>query len=428
MVTGFFLVQADSEAFFLSKFFSGVSRSAARPTVRHPPSRQTRQFSLPHHHLQARRPVGGRRPSRQVKSLSQQARPGAARHNTLPRTDPGAAMKLDYSGWTPIGFDEDLPAKLKRGIKTTDLKAVREEADNIVTIDTAIASAPPAQSDDIIVKPHQGAAAPYFPPTSTADNINNNIIYIDSSNAPLSTYSVLQANNPAIAPPYEPSKPVFQSPQYIPRPAVPDKPYKAQPPSVTTDYKPLPAVPPKYEPLPAVPAPAFIPAPASSPAPKDTDKYPIVALITAESDLPEEEKFVQFSIGTGAKNGGSPSSLPLSASYQSTDDNTRLVKDVASGSVRVNPESSGDNSDELYYIYYQDPELDPSFGAKIQSERDAKFLGLDGLDIPLYDYDEAQLYRPERDQSAFGLKSSSSVSFKQRVNGKESGFSYSWRR
>ena len=120
MVTGFFLVQADSEAFFLSKFFSGVSRSAARPTVRHPPSRQTRQFSLPHHHLQARRPVGGRRPSRQVKSLSQQARPGAARLNTLPRTDPGAAMKLDYSGWTPIGFDEYLPAKLKRGIKTSE--------------------------------------------------------------------------------------------------------------------------------------------------------------------------------------------------------------------------------------------------------------------------------------------------------------------
>ena len=115
-------------------------------------------------------------------------------------------------------------------------------------------------------------------------------------------------------------------------------------------------------------------------------------------------------------NGGSPDSLPGFRSFQSAD-NTRLVKDVTSGSVP-------DNSDDLYYIYYQDPELDPSYGVKIQSERDAKFLGLDGLDIPLYDYDEAQLYRPERDQSAFGLKSSSSVSFKQNVNGKKSGFSY----
>ena len=420
MVTGLFLVQADSEAFFLSNFFSGVSRSAARlqPSLRQTASRQTRQF-LPHH-PDPRRPAPGRRPSRHVKSLQHHVRspPVSARHNTLTRTGPGPTIKLDYSGWTPIGFDEDLPAKLKRGIKTTELKAVSEEADNIVTIDTAIASAPQAQSDDLVVSPQQAAAAPYLR-TSADNNINNNIIYIDSSNGPLSTYSVLQANNPAIAPPYEPSKPVFQSPQYIPRPAVPDKPYKA--PSLTTKYKPVPAVPPKYEPLPA------IPPPVSSPPPADTDQYPIVALITAESDLPEEEKFVQFSIGTGSENGGSPDSLPLTASYQSTDDNTRLVKDVSSGSVRVNPESSPDTSDELYYIYYQDPELDPSFGAKIQSERDAKFLGLDGLDIPLYDYDEAQLYRPERDQSAFGLKSSSSVSFKQRVNGRESGFSYSWR-
>ena len=75
-------------------------------------------------------------------------------------------------------------------------------------------------------------------------------------------------------------------------------------------------------------------------------------------------------------------------------------------------------NDELYYIYYQDPELDPSFGVKIQQERDTKYLGLDGLDIPLYDYDEAAIYRPERDQPSFGVKSSSSVSFKQNIGGK----------
>ena len=431
MVTGFFLVQADSEPFFLSNFFSGVSRSAGRTAVRHSPSRQTRQFLLPHsHHFPARRPAGagaGLRPSRQIKSIFgpqphlKQARPalGTPRNRKPTRTDPGLSMKLDYGGWSPIGFDENLPAKLKRGIKTAELKSVSEEAaGNIVTIDTAIASAPPAQSDDIAVNPAQVAAAPYIPSTAENNNNKNNIIYIDSSQAALSTYSVLEANNPAVAPPYqpyEPSKPVFQSPQYIPRPAVPDKPYQAQPPVLASLYKPRPAV---TSPPPSSPA----------PAPVDTDKYPIVALITSESDIPEEERFVQFSIGSQANNnGGSPDSLPNSGSYQSTDDNTRLVKDVTSGSVRVNPESVPENSDELYYIYYQDPELDPSYGVKIQSERDAKFLGLDGLDIPLYDYDEAQNYRPERDQAAFGpvnLQSSSSVSFKQNINGNQSGFSY----
>ena len=74
MVTGLFLVQADSEAFFLSNFFSGVSRSAARlqPSLRQTASRQTRQF-LPHH-PDPRRPAPGRRPSRHVKSLQHHVR------------------------------------------------------------------------------------------------------------------------------------------------------------------------------------------------------------------------------------------------------------------------------------------------------------------------------------------------------------------
>ena len=41
-------------------------------------------------------------------------------------------------------------------------------------------------------------------------------------------------------------------------------------------------------------------------------------------------------------------------------------------------------SDELYYIYYRDPAFD------VKSERDARqqYMGLDGLDIPLYDAGE----------------------------------------
>ena len=93
------------------------------------------------------------------------------------------------------------------------------------------------------------------------------------------------------------------------------------------------------------------------------------------------------------------------------------------------PKDVAKESDELYYIYYQDPALDPSFGVK--SERDARqqHVGLDGLDIPLYDYEELteDLYRTERDQPSYGYDSrtgSSRVSFRQNVGGKKSGFTY----
>ena len=77
--------------------------------------------------------------------------------------------------------------------------------------------------------------------------------------------------------------------------------------------------------------------------------------------------------------------------------------------------------DELYYIYYQDPAFD------VKSERDARqqHMGLDGLDIPLYDYEELteDLYRTERDQPSYGGRTGSSrVSFRQNVGGKKSEF------
>ena len=457
LLTGCLVVEADSEAFFLPNLLSrSGSRSSVRHQVHHPAQlrahgRQQRQIFSPstRQHQHTRQHFAAR-PTRQIKSIfpSPNVRHPNIHHatharnkNVLPPVqDPGARMKLDFGGWTPIDFDENLPAKLKRGIKISDLKSVRDsvKSGNIVTIDTAIAAAPPAESDDIHHH-HQAptaAAAPAVPAVpyipSTADH--SSVIYVDSSNAPISSYNILDANNPAVAPKYEPAKPSFQAPQYIPRPAVPSKPYQPQPPALAPKYEPKPAVTPvkasppvksptrpRYQPAPATPPkyeepqqtalPAFTPTPAA-PAPVttvgvDNEKYPIVALITAESDVPDEEKFVQFSI-----NGGSPDTL-IDLSDNDIRPNTRPAKDVTK------------ESDELYYIYYQDPELDPSFGVKIQSERDTKkYLGLDGLDIPVYDYDEAAVYRPERDQPSFGVKSSSSVSFNQSVGGKKSGFSY----
>ena len=82
----------------------------------------------------------------------------------------------------------------------------------------------------------------------------------------------------------------------------------------------------------------------------------MAALITADSDVPEE-KFVQFS------NSARPAWEPAQS---------QQLEDVAK------------EYDELYYIYYQDPAFD------VKSERDARqqHVGLDGLNIPLYDAGE----------------------------------------
>jgi len=504
------------------------------------------------------------------------------------KTDPGANLKLDYGGWKPIDFDDSLPSERKPSASKNEKVKVQDP--QIVTLDAAIAAAPQAQTDDIQhpiltvyepvvksvsasynapkptvikavqplgnsissstqdAKPYQPTssygnpvpAVPYIP--STADHsVKPSPTYVTANNAPQASYQILEANNPAVAPQYEAPKPKFQTPQYLPRPAVPGPRYQAAPapapkyepaPAPAPKYEPAPAPAPKYEPLPAVapkyeepsaapryqlaPAPApqyeasssvvgeaksvpeidssiyqtivtakpnpvilpaFTPAPPAFPDDNTHfggEEFPIVALITAESDVPESQKYVSFSIGD-SNNAGSPDSVAPPGEYQATGDNTRLAKDVSSGSVYVQPEKSESGKpDELYYIYYQDPELDPSYGVKIQTEREAKFIEaptstLDapsigqapGLEIPLYDYDEAasaETFRSERDQPIYlesyanqrsarqpvgyefdpepvnpfyktdsksSGKSSSSVSFNLNVGGKTSGFSYS---
>jgi len=101
-------------------------------------------------------------------------------------------------------------------------------------------------------------------------------------------------------------------------------------------------------------------------------------------------------------------------------------------------------NDELYYIYYQDPDQDPNYGSKVKKSASSEGLVLSTLqsshlnagapasDIPLYDYDDLDLeyLRDARDQDQtqysnyhnIGGQSSVSVNFSH--SGKNSGFSY----
>ena len=417
--------------------------------------------------------------------------------------DPGANVKLDYGGWTAIGFDDSLP-----GQKSKTSAAAAEP--QIVTLDAAIAAAPAAQSDDLVFysqpapvyetpapapayqQPAQPAKTAYQPAakkyqaSSTYGTAVPAVPYIPST-ADVK-HSSLDYNNPAVAPAYEApiqkyeAVPSYQLPAPAPKYQKPSPTPKYQKTTTAPKYKkptivkyqklksskkypkpyeapvtsrPEVVVLPAYTPSP----PVFSPEPAYK-APETSfggEQFPIVALITADSPVPEDQKYVSFSIG-GAKNGGSPDSLPVPGEYQATQDNTRLAKDV--NGVYVQPATA--DQDELYYIYYQDPELDPSYGNKIQKTRQVDFAEaplstLDArkvihaaplADFPVYDYDEAReadtarIERAEpvysrrsrqepsfRSRSRYGTDftsstSRSSVSFTTSVGGKSSGFSY----
>ena len=136
--------------------------------------------------------------------------------------DPGANVKLDYGGWTAIGFDDSLPGQRSK---------TAENPPQIVTLDTAIASAPAAQSDDLIL--YSEASAPSQP-------------------APV-------YESPAPAPSYQPAQPAKTAYQPAPKkyqasstfgtavPAVPYIPSTADVKHSSLDYN-NPAVAPAYEP------------------------------------------------------------------------------------------------------------------------------------------------------------------------------------
>jgi len=116
---------------------------------------------------------------------------------------------------------------------------------------------------------------------------------------------------------------------------------------------------------------------------------------------------------------------------------------------------SNDLNDELYYIYYQDPDQDPNFGAKNKPVRAVETLHASAVvaggkpsavapapDLPLYDYEAAlgEAPREVREEPEYEqpppavvvpaaaryrpLSGTSSVTFNLNVGGRSSGFSY----
>ena len=267
-------------------------------------------------------------------------------------------------------------------------------------------------------------------------------------NAPTPQYSA-----PAPAPQYSPPAPKPVSGLYS-SPAVPP-PYEAPKASNKISFSTYNT--PSSEPTKApVVIPAYTPSPSNSydPSSFGEEQFPIISLITADNQ-PSEEQYVSFSIGADSgynlpQEEPQPQyqEAPAPGQYQNTGVASNLAEEVSSGSVYVqNP--SIDN-DELYYIYYQDPDQDPSFGAKVQKERDAspeKLVNpipstLDASsiqsiapadDIELFEDEEVESenQRDVRNQEAqefFGnyknIGGHSSVSVNFNVGGKASGFSY----
>ena len=278
--------------------------------------------------------------------------------------------------------------------------------------------------------------------------------------APATSYQAVPASAakytaPAVPPKYE--APAVKVEHSAPAPAptysapAPAPAYKAPPPPFSAPAKTQPT----YNVPLSDPTKAPVVLPAYTPAPETYDpnafggeEFPIISLITGDSNVPEEDQYVSFVFDQGSeysKYQDQPTPVESAVQYQNTADASKLAEEVSSGSVYVQPAAKEEevNADELYYIYYQDPELDPSYGAKIQSERSAVrqvSATLDASnvpparDIPLYDYDEAEYntLREVRAQDAaeyFGgnyhnIGGHSSVSVNYKVGGKLSGFSY----
>ena len=157
-----------------------------------------------------------------------------------------------------------------------------------------------------------------------------------------STYSapapVPQYSAPAVPPAYEapaPAQPtgLYNAPNTTPKPSYlppQSKSIKYAPSTNIIKSEPTkaPVILPSYTPAPP-------PAQSYDPLSFGDEEFPIISLITGESNLPEEDKYVSFTIGS-------------ESNYQPQYESSNALTETG-------PEVEDPLQDELYYIYYQDP-------------------------------------------------------------------------
>jgi len=204
-------------------------------------------------------------------------------------------------------------------------------------------------------------------------------------------------------------------------------------------------------------APVVLPKFTASPRPLETEVYdpeafgdeqfPIISLITAESDVPEAEKYVSFTFGSGNTNKAKNTNIPVH--YENTADDTRELVVTAPPATVFTRSTTTQNTiagnsdgkkDELYYIYYQDPDQDPAYGVRLDSEhrsgrsdfghQPSKRASSVLPDTQKEDkeVEEADTPHTSRLEPTYRTRANrpgqSRVSFNFNVGGKTSGFSY----
>ena len=205
---------------------------------------------------------------------------------------PKRPQKLDFSGWKPIGFEDDKPkasynapqSAYKSPASSSSPSYKAPVVSDVVTVDVAIANAPPAESDDGLGL--LGGVYSEPPPEPIVkeepEYVRHSSPAVPSPAKPVNVPSSYGAPVPAV--PYKPQPAV---PQYKPKPSykAPAPKYKAASPAPKYN---APAPAPQYEaPAPApqyespAPAPAYnAPAPApqyEAPAPAPAYNAPVPA-------------------------------------------------------------------------------------------------------------------------------------------------------
>ena len=134
-----------------------------------------------------------------VKTKRPSVPPSQPKRPVRPVSNP-EPFKLSYGGWKPIGFSED--------------SARTKHRDVIVTIDSAIASAPEAESDDLAASAGPAVPPPYEAPAP---------VYVTPKARPAPAYdpspmSALAVAPVPIAPVYSPAPAAVILPSYTPAP------------------------------------------------------------------------------------------------------------------------------------------------------------------------------------------------------------------